>query len=189
MSKSGSLPIMAAMPDIQSVLKAEIARLARKEVRAELASLKKSSLQHRSQIAALKRQVEALQKSLQRLARAQLKAAPAAAEALEEGPARRFSAARLARTRQKLGLSAADFGALMGVTGQAVYKWESGEVRPRASQLEAIAQVRSLGKREATAKLEAVRTATGEGEKARPNAPASRKLAARPASQDARKRA
>jgi len=36
---------------------------------------------------------------------------------------RRFSPARLAATRKKLGLSAADFGALIGVSGQSIYKW------------------------------------------------------------------
>ena len=45
-------------------------------------------------------------------------------------------------------------GALVGVTGQSIYKWESGGARPRASQLRAIAGVRALGKREARAKLE-----------------------------------
>ena len=48
------------MPNIASVLKDEILRLARKEVRRELEGLKKASAQYRSDIAALKRQVIAL---------------------------------------------------------------------------------------------------------------------------------
>ena len=45
------------MPNIASVLKDEILRLARKEVRSELEGLKKASGQYRSDIASLKRQV------------------------------------------------------------------------------------------------------------------------------------
>lgn len=63
-------------------------------------------------------------------------------------PTRRFSAARLAVQRRNLGLSADDFGKLVGASGQSVYKWESGTVRPRASQLEGIARVRAMGRRE-----------------------------------------
>ena len=70
------------------------------------------------------------------------------------GKQRRFSATRFASQRRKLGLSAADFGALLGVSGQSVYKWEHGEARPRARQLEAIAELRGIGKREAAARLE-----------------------------------
>jgi hypothetical protein len=42
---------------------------------------------------------------------------------------------------------------LLGVSGQSVYKWEHGESRPRAKQLEAIAALRGIGKREAAARL------------------------------------
>ena len=48
----------------------------------------------------------------------------------------------------------ADFATLLGVSGQSVYKWEHGEARPRARQLEAIAELRGIGKREAAARLE-----------------------------------
>lgn len=146
------------MPNIATALKAEISRLARKEVRDEVSTLKKASNNYRSQIAALKRQLDTLQKVVRRLSRTGAgESAPAAAEAEDEGTPRRFSAQRLAKTRQKLGLSAADFGALMGVSGQSIYKWEAGEVRPRRKQLEAIAKVRGLGKREVAERLEGLR--------------------------------
>jgi DNA-binding transcriptional regulator YiaG len=44
-------------------------------------------------------------------------------------------------------------GALLGVTAQSVYKWEDGKARPRATQLQAIAAVRKLGKRAAAQRL------------------------------------
>jgi hypothetical protein len=43
-----------------------------------------------------------------------------------EEPRLRFSPTRFLTLREKLGLSAADMGKLMGVSGQSVYKWESG---------------------------------------------------------------
>ena len=48
------------MPNIASVLKDEILRLARKEVRTATEGLKKASAAYRSDIAGLKRQVAAL---------------------------------------------------------------------------------------------------------------------------------
>lgn len=152
------------MPNIQSVLKAEISRLARKEVRDEVSSLKKASGHYRSQIAALKRQVEALQKTVTRLSRSTGRAVVTTAAPVDEegGQPRRFSPKGLAKHRQRLDLSAADFGKLMGVSGQSIYKWESGEVRPRRSQLEAIAVIRNMGRREALAKLGGVETRVKE---------------------------
>lgn len=147
------------MPNIASLLKSEIARLARKEVRAQTDALRKATAQSRGEIAALKREVKALQQQLRALARTGGKARmqPAAEDDTAAGKQLRFSATRLAAQRQRLGLSAADFGALVGVTGQSIYKWESGGARPRASQLRAIAQVRGLGKREVQARLAQLR--------------------------------
>jgi DNA-binding transcriptional regulator YiaG len=141
------------MPNIAVVLKDEIARIARKEVRAETQDFKKASAQYRAHIAALRRRIEELERQLKRASKS-TRGNPEAAEAEAEAhTSRRFSAARLAAQRHKLGLSAADFAALLGVSGQSVYKWEHGEARPRARQLEAIAALRGIGKREAANRL------------------------------------
>lgn len=123
------------MPNIASILKVEISRIARKEVRAEIGSLKKQSTQYRSQVAALKRQVANLEKMLRKKFKG-ARAAPAAA-ASEESPRTglRFRSKGFAAHRQRLGLSAAQAGALLGVSGQTIYHWEDGKTKPRASQL------------------------------------------------------
>ena len=54
------------MPNIATILKDEIARVARREVRAETQKLKKASTQHRTVIAALKRQLAALEQKRKR---------------------------------------------------------------------------------------------------------------------------
>jgi DNA-binding transcriptional regulator YiaG len=142
------------MPNIQTLLKSEIARIARKEVRAETERLKKSSISYRSQIAALKRSVAALEKQLARQRGAS--AAPAAGGEEEEragGRGFRFSAKGLAAQRRRLGLSAREVALLLGVSSLSVYKWEQGKARPRAKQMEAISQLRRMGKKEAAARL------------------------------------
>lgn len=143
------------MPNIAAVFKAEIARIARKEVRAQTDEFRKASSQYRAHIAALRRRVDTLERQLKRASRSGGRAA-ASADAEAESAAetnRRFSATRLAAQRRKLGLSAADFAALIGVSALSIYKWEQGKARPRAKQLEAIASVRGIGKREATKRL------------------------------------
>jgi len=140
------------MPNLASVLKDEIGRLAKKEVRKETEGLKKSSAQYRSDIAALKRQVAILAKQVARLE----KSGPKKATVEVEGEASakfRFSAKRLAAHRQKLGLSAGEMGALIGVSAQTIYNWEAEKSRPRQSQLASIAAVRKLGKRAIQAQL------------------------------------
>ena len=57
------------MSNVASVLKEEIARVARKEIRRETSALKKSSTTHRSEIAALKRRVLELERQLRRVGR------------------------------------------------------------------------------------------------------------------------
>jgi DNA-binding transcriptional regulator YiaG len=137
------------MPNIATVLRAEILRLAGRAARAAVAPVQRASAAHRRQLAALKRQVAALQKELQ----TKRDASAAAATPKPEADAVRFQARGLISLRRRLGLGAADFGKLVGVSGQSVYHWESKKTTPRKEQVAAIAAVRSLGKRQALAKL------------------------------------
>jgi DNA-binding transcriptional regulator YiaG len=142
------------MANIASVLKAEIARVARKEVRSEIESLRKTSVQHRSAIARLRREVAQLQKQLRAASRDVAAAGRAAsADSAPDDPPRRFSAARLAAHRARLGLSAADYGQLVGMSGATLYLWEQGKSRPNAEQLQRLVAVRTLSRTAALAKL------------------------------------
>lgn len=145
------------MSNIATLLKNEIARIARKEVRAELESLRKAVTSHRSSIAELKRSNQALEQELRRVRKSggtRGSAAPAAESAEEPKSRLRFSAKGLATQRQRLGLSAHDYGLLLGVSGQSIYKWEDGAAIPRARHLTDIAALRTIGKKEARARLE-----------------------------------
>lgn len=140
------------MPNIASILKEEIARLARKELRANTESLKKAVATYRSEIAALKRRVETLERQAKRTQRVVSQAV--AAEPDDEPSNLRFRPDGLKKHRERLGLSANDVAKILGCSQLSVYKWESGKTRPRAKQLEAIAQLRTMGKREALKRLE-----------------------------------
>ena len=147
---------MQGMANIASLLKSEIARVARKQARGETLGLKKSVGTSRSEIVALKRRVQALESELRRLAKAAARAAPSAAAADEGEPAQRalrFSAKGLVSQRKRLGLSAHECGLLVGASGQSIYNWEDGKARPRAKHLSALAALRTMGKKEAAARL------------------------------------
>ncbi|MBL8383819.1 MAG: hypothetical protein JNM90_12120 [Burkholderiales bacterium] len=148
------------MPNIASILKSEIARVARKQARSETANLKRAVAAHRAEIAALKRRLKEFEQRLRGVARVRAAAADSA-PAEEAGPALRFSAKGFASNRRRLGLSAEACGLLVGATGQSVYKWETGKARPRARHLPALAALRTMGKRAAAARLEELRAAAG----------------------------
>jgi DNA-binding transcriptional regulator YiaG len=146
------------MPNFASVLKSEISRLARKEVRDGGDGLKKTVATHRAEIASLKRRVSELESIVKRLAKVQgaganEKAAVAKVPSEADSIGLRFRAKGMAANRQRLGLSAADFGLLVGATGQSIYAWEAGKTKPKPAALVAIAALRTVGKREVEARL------------------------------------
>lgn len=157
------------MPNIAAVLKAEIARLAKKEAKAATTQLRKASTQYRSDIAKLKKLVGQQAKEIVALRQqAQEQAQPHATEDAAEGG--RFSARSVKAQRKRLGVSALEYGKLVGVSGLTIYSWESGKSRPRKAQLAGFMAVRGIGKREAARKLEEIAAAAkkkGRGRKAK----------------------
>ena len=141
------------MPNIATVLKEEIVRLARKEVRRQTTVLRKASVQYRRDIAEMKRRVSDLRRKVSPLEKQVLKSAPSQAAEVDAEHVR-FTARGLRSQRQRLGLSAANYGKLIGVTGQTIYSWEQETSRPRKQQFAPIAALRHIGKREAQARLE-----------------------------------
>ncbi len=144
------------MPNIGTLLKQEIARLARKETRGQVEPARKAIAQHRRDIAALKRQVADLERHLKLVAR---RATPAVSStaAPASAKAHRFVAKGLRSLRKRLALSAAQFGALAGVSAQSVYNWEHETAVPRGTQLAKIAALRGITRRDALQRLQAPR--------------------------------
>jgi len=141
------------MPNIAIAIREEIVRLARRELKKETAGLKKASTQHRKDIAALKRQVTKLQRINGLLERNVLAKPIKPPKGLDTSKVR-FSPKGLQTQRERLGLSAADYAKLAGVSGLSVYNWEKGKARPRKEQVATLAALRGLSKREAIVRLE-----------------------------------
>jgi DNA-binding transcriptional regulator YiaG len=172
--------IGALMSNIGNFLKQEIARIAKKEVRNQTESLKKTSAQYRKLIAALRRQVTELERKVSRLqhsvaagAKSQSteSSAQAAAGAATGGGTntkiRTPGPAAINALRERLGLSIAEFARLVGVSSQSVYNWQQGKTRPRGQQLIALSGTRGLGKREVRARLQVTEAAGGGAGKRR----------------------
>jgi DNA-binding transcriptional regulator YiaG len=140
------------MPNIGTVLREEITRLSRKESRGQVDPTRKATAQHRRDIAGLKRKVAQLERQVALLSRKALGAPPVLSSDSPAKPAR-FAAKGLRSQRNRLGLSATDFGKLLGVSAQSIYNWEREVARPRAEQVAKLSALRGVGKREAGARL------------------------------------
>lgn len=150
------------MPNIAVIFRQEISRLARREARGQTRGLRKAAAQYRRDIAELKRRTSKLQTEVARLER-QARVPPPVTGADAQGV--RFTAKSVRSQRKRLGISAADYAVLIGVTAHTIYKWEHGAARPRKPQLAALASLRRVGKREALARLERLGEKVPKGRK------------------------
>lgn len=148
------------MPNIALILKEEIARVARKEVRRETAALRKASAAYRSEIAALKRRAADMERQIRTVGKSVPRSAAVAVEEGSNPEGTRFSAKSLSTHRKRLGLSAADLGLLLGASAQSIYNWESGKARPNGKYHPTIAALRTVGKKRMLAHLEKLRSAS-----------------------------
>lgn len=139
------------MSALAKQLKSEIVRVATKQVRTHLQQVRKTVVQQKRENIALKKRVASLERLLARQAPAEKVAKAVQPKAGRS--ALRFSAVGFANLRKKLGLNAAQTALVLGVSDQSVYKWEQGKSRPRASQLQSIAQLRAMGKRAVAKRL------------------------------------
>ena len=153
------------MPDVARVLREEVQRLAKRQVKAGLAPLKRDSVRLKKQVADLRRELTVLTRTSRELL-ARVTAVVAAKEtevATERAATLRPTSKSLVRLRRRLDLTQVELGSLLGVSGQAVLNWESkgSRVRMRRANLAALAGVQTIGRREARRRLERM----GQGRK------------------------
>jgi len=141
------------MPNVATVLREEISRLARKEVRQQVDPLKKSNAELRRTVAALKTEIADLNRSLKFLQKQEKRRLESPPEQ-ESGKVIRFSPKWVRADRKRLDLSAKDYARLVGVSSLTIYNWEHGKSKPNAERLAAWAEIRGIGKREAQRRLE-----------------------------------
>ncbi len=113
------------MQNLVHALRNEIKRLAKKEAKGQTTALKAASAKYRREIAELKRVTSGLDKRLAYIEKQERKRAkkPPSPE-LAKGT--RFFPRGLKSHRARLGLSAADYGLLVCVSGKMIYKYERG---------------------------------------------------------------
>lgn len=152
------------MPNIMSVLKSEISRLARKEAKAVVSPVKKVSSTYRTLIAGLRKQLDALQREVSSLKRALPKAERALTATEPEG---RFwiTGKGVRAMRKRTGLTQAKFAKLVGVSVPTVVNWEKAKGKVEIRRKETMARIQSLkgkGKRAVAGMMGA---GTGQGKK------------------------
>jgi DNA-binding transcriptional regulator YiaG len=143
------------MSKLVVALKDTVARLSRKEIRKAVGPL-------RSEIGRLK---VALREASERLERAERAVAAAGRKAARSGPlapalaeddetrSMRLTPASIRNNRERLGLTQAELGSLVGVTPVAVYLWESSRSTPRERTRRALLALRKVGRREVRRRL------------------------------------
>ncbi len=140
------------MPNVAQVLKEEIGRLARKEIRAICDPL-------RQQVQTLRRTVRTQQETIDRLEKSLSKMvemtatdagtslyAPEAEK--EEGSQARVTPASIRRHRHRLKMSQAELGRLLSVSTNTIVRWEQGSSKPRAQHRTALLRLRHMGIRD-----------------------------------------
>ena len=136
------------MGKLEAIIKSEIIRLAKMELR-------KVSVPLRRDVFQLKRTVYHLRKvvlSLERFTASQQKALGKRKIVLEASPEEmklsRFSPRLFRSLRKKLGITQKELAVLCGVTLGAVQSWESGRFRPKDEKKKALVGLRKLNRGE-----------------------------------------
>ncbi len=149
------------MGKLESMIKSEIERLAKREIRKvsvplkrNVRSLKIVASQLRKTVLSLERFMSQKQKELAKQP-IQLGASP------EEMKKSRFSPRLVKTLRKKLGVSQKGLATLTGVSIGAVQMWEAGKFTPKAEKKGALATLRKLGRTEVKRLL--ARKTSGDG--------------------------
>ena len=141
------------MPDVATVLKQEIRKLAKKEITIVAADQSKQIRGLKGTVRDLRKQVAALEKNVRTLA-ARPQSTPTQTETEEKSV--RISARSIRSHRKRLGLTQAQLSKLLGVSTASVTFWESGRTSPRGKNRQAIAELRTIGSRDAKVLLESL---------------------------------
>ena len=134
------------MGKLESTIKSEIERLAKREIRTTFIPLRKEVRSIRLKLSGLSKNFSALNRltkeQLQKVPKKGLEATP------EEVKASRITPDRIRRLRNKLGISMRELGILTGASLGAVLSWEKGKFKPRGEKKAALVALRKLRKRE-----------------------------------------
>ncbi len=146
------------MGKVEGVIKSEIVRLAKREVRKVSVPLGRDVRSLKSVVSQLRRAVLGLQRittSHQRELEKGKKVLEAAPEEVKES---RFSPRLIRSLRKHLGITQKELAVLASVTVGAVHLWESGQFKPSMKKKAVMVALRKLGRREVRKLLEGKET-------------------------------
>jgi len=135
------------MGKIESIIKSEIQRLAKREVRSTFRPLRKEVWELKLKLSNLIKNFTVLDRLAKEISKSKstepkLEASP------EEVKASRLSPERIANLRKKLGISQRELGILTGASLGAVAMWERGKFKPKGEKKAALVALRKVRKRD-----------------------------------------
>ena len=142
------------MPNVAQVLREEITRLARKEVRTECDPLRKQVRTLRQTVKGQQETIAKLEKALGKMATLSTDTSASLYAPEEEETRARVTSASIKRHRNRLKLSQAELGTLLDVSTNTIVRWEAATSKPRVQHRAALIKMRDLGRRDVTKMLE-----------------------------------
>ena len=135
------------MAKLESIIKSEIQRLAKHEVRTVFRPLRKEVWGMKLKLSDLLKGFTVLNRLAKDISKAK-SPEPKLAASLEEVKASRFTPERIRHLREKLGMSQRELGVLVGATIGAVASWEKGKFKPQGEKKAALVALRKVRKRD-----------------------------------------
>jgi DNA-binding transcriptional regulator YiaG len=136
------------MGKVESTIKGEIMRLAKREVRGSFFPLRREVYSLKLKLSSLMKSFTAMERQAKEVLQEQAKKKFELQATPEEVKVSRLTPQRIRLLRNKIGISQKDLGILLGVSIGAVGMWEKGKFAPSAPKKAALIALRKLGKRE-----------------------------------------
>lgn len=145
------------MGKVEAIIKSEIVRLAKREMRRVATPLRRDVRALKSTVSQLRKTVISLERFIA-LQRKEWEKKPLLKAAPEEVETSRLSPRLIRSLRKRLGLSQRNLARLAGVSPLAVYQWESGVFKPKEEKKSVLIALRKLGRRNAKKLLEEMKS-------------------------------
>lgn len=151
------------MGQVETALKHEINRIARREARALVLPLKDEIKRLKARHLQLKSIIETSQRrQIEEKTRAKIEQATTATP---DSANRRLSPGLIRKLRARLGISQAKFGKLVDASLTTIVNWETGKSTPRAAARQRIVALRALSRRDIKLLLDKLAASTRGSEK------------------------
>ena len=150
------------MGKVETLLKSEIIRLSKREVRKNFTPLRREVRQLKASLSQLRKTLTELQRFASRQEKTLGPDRIPLEASTEEVKGSRFSARLIRSLRKRLGATQKEMALLAGVTVGAIYQWEKGIFEPRGDKKKILVALRKLGRRDVGKLLEGKKAEVAE---------------------------